>query len=315
MGLAVACNTKAGICLVAVLAFFCSEIAFSQERGRMLRAPLPFLGSCAAVLASFAIGFAAWGALGEFARYTLVFPFHLLANHGEEGYLLEAQLRHYLFEQGLFVGLSLTGVVLLSRDVWREPQDSRRRLLLIAAIVSSLALFVGTYDQTMLMCLPLLALLAAYPLPRLFRHFPRWPQRLILIAIVFLPLSGFQIRHARSSLELRQSQDRLTETMLRLTGREETVGFLWSYCGGYAFNELSQWRWMGNYMVWASIDSMRGIAEAPGRYGGLFLESLERHNVRYLIAGELGLLQFTDAQKRELRARFEQDGCLWTRRP
>jgi len=314
LGLAIACNTKAGICLVAVMLFFCSELLVSTSRRRLLRSYLSFALGVATVFTSIAIGFAAWGAVYELGRYTLVFPFHMLVNHGEEGYFLGDQLRHYLFEQGLFSGLALTGTFLLMREVWRDRTDSRRRLLLIVPLTVSLAIFTGTYDQTMLMCLPLAALLAAYPLVRLFTRFPRWPARLLMIAVVFVPQSELQIRHARSSSDLRQSQDQLTEKMLQLTTRDEAVGFLWSDCGGYAFNDLSQWRWMGNYMVWVSLNSLEGDSANPQSYGRQFLDSLEQQQVRYFIAKDYSLIPFTAAERGELHDRFELNDCLWSRR-
>ena len=311
--LAAACvvNLKAGICAVAVGAFFVGNYVFGvhQHRSVLYRSYYSFLVGALVVFILTTVGFYAWGSLDELVQYPIKYTFIMLDNHDIVGNRTWSNVRFFLWYQKSFVLLLVIGTVLIARmtknrSIW---------FLITLSGITTCAIFTGTFKQIFLIFLPLLSIVAAKGLATTL-HFvhSRWLQGVMLLA-VFLPLLAVHLGGLDgNSIRKRARQNALTERIVLTTRRDEPLAVFWNACGGYSFNADHQFLWTGNYLHWKSLQDLIRSRSSPRSFGDEFIKNLEDKKVRYIIGDKVK--HFEPDQLQYIRDHFSQDGCLWTKK-
>ena len=271
------------------------------------------------VFGSATVGFGLLGAADDFLFYNVTYNLHL-ASTGRQG--LGVQWLGSMSRTQLpFLLVFLTGALgLVARGLRAgEAELSARAVpLLVSSVGLALVGCVTNMNrQFYLAVLPLMAVVGASGLFHLsdtvqgrFR-WGRWIPLLLAPAVLFL-CAGLVAWACRLRPAEEQRSD--VELVLRETERWQPVGFLWSDCGAYVFNEDVQFYWTRIPDHVASGALSRAAGEDP--FGAPYAARLEARQVPIVVARPDDVELLLPEVRAHLDRRYERrSGCLLVRRP
>jgi len=186
----------------------------------------------------------------------------------------------------------LAGIIALvySLGYLRALRRYDERLLFIALMVftTSIMVIIILYAQTVISVSPMACIGSTYGFysisiykEKLLSHKMRKTiQSLGAVALLSTSLNNLLI--IRDIPDSVSDQRALTNYILEATPRSEPIQFFWNGCGGYMFNEDTQF-------YWTNVGNFQRIFNKNEQYevfGSHLIDTLEREHVRYVVASE-----------------------------
>lgn len=316
-GLAVLSNLKAAIGPLCIILYLVLGGGLHKLSPAAVLRELALLAAGGAIaVAGFAAWFAAQGALPELWHFNVTW--NLIAAAGETGNgrgvdYLGMMLRH----QAPFM-LAVAAGVLFARRLPRAEGG----LLLAVAAGTGLGWALNNYTQYFLIFLPLWSVVAAFGAGELLRVLAErggatWQRAgiagvlagialLVGTAVRFTPLD----EHPNLAV-----QKSLASLILRATERDEPVGVIWDYCGGFVFNRPVQYYWAAEPSIGRAVERDRAwnpSGENP--FGRAWTDALDAQQVRFIVGRESDLFTGLPVETQAwVRAHYRNNGCLWKR--
>lgn len=318
LGLAVLSNLKAAIGPLCIALYF----VFG---GRLHRLPvaavvreLALLAAGGTVaLAAVAAWFASQGALAELWHFNVTW--NLIAAQGETGNgrglgYLGLMLRHQApFLLAVAAGVAFAG---------RLPRAGGGLLLVVAA-GTGLGWALNNYTQYFLIFLPLWCVVGAFGAGELLRVLgerlgvtgKRAGLATLLAGVAFLGWTAARFTPLAEHPNL-AVQNSLASLLLRATARDEPVGVIWDYCGGFVFNQPVQYYWAAEPSIGrAVVRDTRWNPTGADPFGPAWTAALEAQQVRFIVGRESDLFRGLPAETQAyVREHYRNNGCLWKRR-
>lgn len=318
LGLAVLSNLKAGL---GPFAIFLYLLLGGRLHGLGVRAVLAELALLAAGAAAATAGTLAWfashGALADWWHFNVTW--NLIASGEVAGTdraldYLGMMLRHQApFVLAFGAGLLFAG---------RLPRAGGG-LLVTAALVTGAGWALNNYTQFFLIFLPLWSIIAVHGAVELLRLARErggaaWHRAGVAAVLAGIGLLGWTaVRFAplaeHPNLAVQKS---LASLLLRTTTRDEPIGVIWDYCGGFVFNEPVQFYWGADPAVGRAAE--RDVTRNPsGRnpFGEDWVAALEKQQVRFIVGRASDFFTALPPETQAyVREHYRNNGCLWKRR-
>ncbi len=115
-------------------------------------------------------------------------------------------------------------------------------------------------------------------------------------------------------------QKSLASLVLRATEREEPVGVIWDYCGGFVFTAPGQYYWAAEPSIGRAVERDTGWQSRGAGSGGTnpfgrsWTEALDAQQVRFIVGRASDLFTGLPAETQAyVRQHYRNNGCLWKR--
>lgn len=321
LGLAVLTNLKAALGPLAILLYLVCGGRLHRLSPRAVAGQLVWLVAGGTLVVGAAAGWWAYqGALLEFWHFNG--PWNLLATQGEKDSGRSLEYLHLMLRlQAPFLLATLAGLGF----AWRGLPRAEGGLVVTVALLTGLGWVLNNYSQYFLIFLPLWSVLAGFGASEslgvlreragLAGHWVGLAALLGGIGLLVLTAVAYTPLQEHPNLRVQKT---LGSLLLRLTAREEPVGVIWDYCGGFVFNAPVQYYWAAEPAIGRAV--ARDTEFNPGGenpFGRPWVRALEAQQVRFIVGRENDLYRGLPASTQAyLRTHYRQNGgCLWQRRP
>ncbi len=318
LGLAVLSNLKAALGPLCIALYFVFGGRLHRLPAAVVVRELALLAAGGTVaLAAVAAWFASQGALEALWHFNVTW--NLIAAQGETGNgrglgYLGLMLRH----QAPFM-LAVAAGVLFAR---RLPRAGGGLLLTVAA-GTGLGWALNNYTQYFLIFLPLWSVLAAFGVSEALRVLKervgmtgeRTGVAALLAGIALLGWTAVRFTPLAEHPNL-AVQKSLAALLLRATARDEPVGVIWDYCGGFVFNQPVQYYWAAEPSIGRAVQrDTRWNPTGADPFGQAWIDALEARQVRFIVGRESDLFTGLPTEtQRYVSEHYRNNGCLWKRR-
>lgn len=250
LGIMVCFNFKALLACFVILMFLLIELFRLQAKSKLIIQDLIFMtlgGSIPLLLVT--SYFYLRGGLEDFIYYSLIFNIDIVNN------LQTEETIRRLHAYALFtLDAILTFYFLYGLQYLRYKSRSFQLMLIFCIVAGAYGIIQGFYPHYTIIYLPFCSIVAAIGLDKLVLK-PFCSEKLslikssglLIILLVFLiPPSYNLLQYPQAEEELFSNTKNNINWVLNHISREQTVGTLWSDCGGNVFNSDPGFYWLMN---------------------------------------------------------------------
>lgn len=312
LGIMVCFNIKSAVVCLALLIFFIiSSIRFKSIK-IFTDLLWIFLGGCSIILAV-SVYFYFQGGLEEFIYYNTVFNLGFIDNIG-------STVAHEIHKNIFFMSDAVLSFWFLLGLTFINYKSNSLQLMLLCILTGLYGIFKGLYPHNCMIFLPFCSIIAAICLNRLIlqgfrankQSLIQWAQVLLLLWICLgTPMKNLLIYPSQEEDGFIEIKRNITWVLNNLP-RQETVGTLWSNCGGNIFNADPQY-------YWTSISTYFSRAVGYDIKGERLIYNLEQHQTPIIAAYEREFIKLPDISRNYILNNYrllpinEQNNCIWAR--
>lgn len=317
LGLAVLSNLKAALGPLCIALYFVFGGRLHRLPAAAVVRELALLGAGGTVAVAAVAGwFASQGALEALWHFNVTW--NLIAARGETG---NGRGLGYL---GLMLRHQAPFLLAVAAGVWFAGRLPRAGggLLLVVAAGTGLGWALNNYTQYFLIFLPLWSVLGAFGVSELLRVLEerggalplRAGSAALLAGIALLGWTAVRFTPLAEHPNL-TVQKSLAALLLRTTERDEPIGVIWDYCGGFVFNPPVQYYWAAEPSIGrAVVLDTHWNPTAVNPFGQPWIDALEAQQVRFIVGRESDLFRGLPAETQAyVRGHYRNNGCLWKR--